>query len=33
MVGTLQHGRYHSKKTALRIKAMLEGIAPESYEA
>lgn len=32
MVGTLQHGRYHSKKVALRIKAMLEGIANEPYE-
>lgn len=32
MVGTLQHGRYHSKRTALRIKAMLEGVAPSSYE-
>ena len=31
MVGTLQHGRYHSKKLALRIKAQLEGIAPEPY--
>jgi hypothetical protein len=31
MVGTLQHGRYHSKKLALRIKAILEGIAPEPY--
>ncbi|KAI5476110.1 flavin-containing monooxygenase [Pseudohyphozyma bogoriensis] len=33
MVGTLMHGRYHSQKVALRIKAMLEGIAPESYTA
>lgn len=33
MVGTLQHGRYHSKKLALRIKAMLEGVAPEPYLA
>ncbi|KAJ9649829.1 hypothetical protein H2198_010847 [Neophaeococcomyces mojaviensis] len=33
MVGTLQHGRYHSKKLALRIKAMLEGVAPEPYTA
>ena len=32
MVGTLQHGRYHSKRLSLRIKAMLEGIAPEPYE-
>ncbi|OCF30846.1 flavin-containing monooxygenase [Kwoniella heveanensis CBS 569] len=32
MVGTLQHGRYHSKKVALRIKALLEGIAGESYK-
>jgi lysine/ornithine N-monooxygenase len=32
MVGTLQHGRYHSKKVALRIKAMLEGIAGTPYE-
>lgn len=31
MVGTLQAGRYHSKKLALRIKAMLEGVAPETY--
>ncbi|KAI1629437.1 putative monooxygenase protein [Exophiala viscosa] len=31
MVGTLQAGRYHSKKLALRIKAILEGIAPEPY--
>lgn len=31
MVGTLQHGRYHSKKLALRIKAILEGVAPEPY--
>lgn len=32
MVGTLQHGRYHSKKVALRIKAMLEGVAGEKYQ-
>lgn len=31
MVGTLHQGRYHSKKLALRIKAILEGIAPEPY--
>lgn len=31
MVGTLQHGRYHSKKVALRIKAMLAGVAGEQY--
>ncbi|RSH77074.1 uncharacterized protein EHS24_003701 [Apiotrichum porosum] len=31
MVGTLQHGRYHSKRVSLRIKAMLEGIAGEKY--
>ncbi|KAI5480143.1 flavin-containing monooxygenase [Pseudohyphozyma bogoriensis] len=31
MVGTLQAARYHSKKVALRIKARLEGIAPEPY--
>ncbi|ORY26986.1 putative flavin-containing monooxygenase [Naematelia encephala] len=31
MVGTLQHGRYHSKKVSLRIKAMMEGIAGEPY--
>lgn len=31
MVGTLQHGRYHSKKVALRIKAMIEGVAGVSY--
>lgn len=30
-VGTLQHGRYHSKKIALRIKAQLEGIAEKPY--
>lgn len=33
MVGTLQHGRYHSQKLALRIKAILEGVAPEPYLA
>jgi cation diffusion facilitator CzcD-associated flavoprotein CzcO len=33
MVGTLQHGRYHSKRVALRIKAMLEGVAGEEYRA
>lgn len=33
MVGTLQAGRYHSKKLALRIKAMLEGVAPDPYLA
>ena len=33
MVGTLQHGRYHSQKVSLRIKAMLEGIAPRAYTA
>ncbi|KAM0750595.1 putative monooxygenase protein [Meredithblackwellia eburnea MCA 4105] len=32
MVGTLQAARYHSKKVALRIKARLEGIAPEPYQ-
>ena len=32
MVGTLQHGRYHSKRLSLRIKAMLEGIAQDPYE-
>lgn len=32
MVGTLQHGRYHSKKVALRIKAMVEGIDKAPYE-
>ena len=32
MVGTLQHARYHSKKVALRIKAMLEGVAGETYQ-
>ena len=31
MVGTLQHGRYHSKKVALRIKAMLAGVAGDKY--
>lgn len=31
MVGTLQHGRYHSKRVALRIKAMLEGVHGETY--
>ncbi|KAJ9497387.1 hypothetical protein H2202_007191 [Exophiala xenobiotica] len=31
MLGTLQAGRYHSKKLALRIKAILEGVAPEPY--
>lgn len=31
MVGTFQAARYHSKKLALRIKAMLEGVAPEPY--
>ncbi|KAI5478845.1 hypothetical protein MNV49_004577 [Pseudohyphozyma bogoriensis] len=31
MVGTLMHCRYHSQKVAMRIKAMLEGIAPELY--
>lgn len=31
MVGTLQHGRYHSKKVALRIKAMIEGVAGQAY--
>jgi len=31
MVGTLQAGRYHSKKLALRMKAILEGIAHEPY--
>lgn len=31
MVGTLQHGRCHSKRVALRIKAMLEGVAGEEY--
>ncbi|ORY30178.1 putative flavin-containing monooxygenase [Naematelia encephala] len=32
MVGTLQHGRYHSKRVALRIKALLEGIADPPYQ-
>ncbi|CAH0055956.1 unnamed protein product [Clonostachys solani] len=31
MVGTFHQARYHSKKLALRIKAILEGIAPEPY--
>ncbi|KIR51727.1 flavin-containing monooxygenase [Cryptococcus gattii Ru294] len=31
MVGTLQHGRYHSKRVALRIKGILEGVAAEPY--
>ncbi|KAJ5731797.1 Flavoprotein [Penicillium malachiteum] len=31
MVGALQHSRYHSKKLALRIKAILEGIARKPY--
>lgn len=31
MVGTLQHGRYHSKRVSLRIKAMLEGVAGARY--
>lgn len=30
-VGTLQHGRYHSKRLALRIKGVLEGVAAEPY--
>ncbi|KAE8370291.1 putative flavo protein [Aspergillus caelatus] len=33
MVGALQHSRYHSKKLALRIKAVLEGIGHEPYLA
>lgn len=33
MVGTLQHGRYHSKKVSLRIKAMIEGVADKPYTA
>ncbi|OWZ61949.1 hypothetical protein AYX14_06962 [Cryptococcus neoformans] len=31
MIGTLQNGRYHSKRVSLRIKAMLEGVARPSY--
>ena len=31
MAGALPLSRYHSKKLALRIKAVLEGIAPEPY--
>ncbi|KAJ5622727.1 Flavoprotein [Penicillium herquei] len=31
MIGALQHSRYHSKKLALRIKAILEGIARKPY--
>ncbi|KAE8375835.1 putative flavo protein [Aspergillus bertholletiae] len=33
MVGALQLSRYHSKKLALRIKALLEGIGHEPYLA
>lgn len=32
-IGTLQHGRYHSKRVALRIKGTLEGVAAEPYLA
>lgn len=31
MLGSLPLSRYHSKKLALWIKAVLEGIAPEPY--
>lgn len=31
MVGSLQHSRYHSKKLALRIKAIIEGVAKDPY--
>lgn len=31
MVGALQHSRYHSKKLALRIKALLVGTGHEPY--
>jgi len=31
MVGYLPYSRYHSKRVALRLKALLEGIAPAPY--
>ena len=33
MVGYLPYARYHSKRVALRIKALLEGISPAPYKA
>jgi cation diffusion facilitator CzcD-associated flavoprotein CzcO len=33
MVGYLPYTRYHSKRVALRLKALIEGIAPAPYKA